>query len=545
MSVINMFKISENKKEDFISEMNKISSYCHDLEFNENMYKFILCSDLETEKTTISWGWVLNEFSAQASNLFKFPVAILYVEYSDNLYAFTFGNAFHKVDKYCDKDFAFNLARKFEYEEIKSTSQTNPNSNRHKVISSYTKSRYLEYGSGEAFLKLKGTIKLEDNFELFSKKIEIGTSMKFNMDGPCLEKIVELIQFIDSKSKEDDVTSIPLFQEVKEQELIEKMDCKLKANFDCEEFNISFTDFDIIGTMEVFYSQGTRYKLMYEGKSEFVDTLDADVLKNFCIKNEFEYSKILLDIRIKTYYDNNYGMEYKLKDLIDYNDDEEKCVLLKGIWYKYNDDYLDILKKSLNELNCYHDKNFDWDENLYAKKIKLAIDEYKQTDAAKGKTEKEILKEVKKKHYKEKLYNKIMSEKYDYQCKDRDLVTVDGKQKIELCDLYKNNCIYAVKIGNSSSKLSYAVTQMSLAMKYIKSEKIKYEHENIKKLTIVMILERNKQLNEDESGRININDLELLALKNSLDTWQKEARNLNYIPEIIIAYKPKRGELDE
>lgn len=537
MAVINMFKISKNKKDEFVESMQAIDSYDQKIILNDNEYQFTLCADLQSKSTTISWGWVLNEFSAQVSDLFKFPVAILYVEYLENMYAFTFGNAFHKVDKFCDKDFAFNLARKFEYEEIKSTSQTNPNSNRHKVINSYTKSSYLEYDSGEAFLKLKGTIKLEEGFDLFSKSIEVGTSIKFSMDNPCLERIIELIKYVANKYEENDVTSIPLFQEIKDLELIEKLDKGLKENFNFENFNISFSDFDIIGTMEVFYAQNTTYKLMCGNKWQCYDTLNEKILKSFCEEKGLIFNDILFDIVVKTYSDSGYGDKWTVKELIDYNDDVEKCVLLKGVWYKYNDDYLDMLEKSLNELLCYHEKNFDWDESAYNDKINAAVDEYKKINDTTGKTDDEIIKEVKKKHYKEKVYNQIISEKYGYECKDRDLLTIDRRQKIELSDLYKDDCIYAVKIGNTSSKLSYAVTQMSLAMKYIKSGKLKYEYKNVKRLAIVMVLEGKKQLNEDEHGVINVNDLELIALKNSLDTWQKEARHLNYNPEVIIAYK--------
>ena len=77
------------------------------------------------------------------------------MEINNSIYVATFGPSFYLVEKYCDRNFAFNIARKFEYEKVKSTSIANPNSNKNKVISSYLDSDYFEYDSGSAFLKIK------------------------------------------------------------------------------------------------------------------------------------------------------------------------------------------------------------------------------------------------------------------------------------------------------------------------------------------------------------------------------------------------------
>ena len=40
----------------------------------------------------------------------------------------------------------------------------------------------------------------------------------------------------------------------------------------------------------------------------------------------------------------------KVRQLIDFTVDEEKCVLSKGLWYQYNDDYLSYLRDSISEI---------------------------------------------------------------------------------------------------------------------------------------------------------------------------------------------------
>ena len=58
-------------------------------------------------------------------------------------------------------------------------------------------------------------------------------------------------------------------------------------------------------------------------------------------------------------------------------------------------------------------------------------------------------------------------EKSGYKNCDRKIEkTSDGK--LELMDVYKDETMYAVKIGASSSKLGYVVTQSSTALKHYK-----------------------------------------------------------------------------
>lgn len=79
---------------------------------------------------------------------------------------------------------------------------------------------------------------------------------------------------------------------------------------------------------------------------------------------------------------------------------------------------------------------------------------------------------------------------------------------------------------------------MSTAMKVIKKQLIMDDlYKNIRNVVLVLILKRKSQLTISENNKININELNMLALKNSLDVWQKEAIKLKFHPKVIIAYK--------
>ena len=128
-----------------------------------------------------------------------------------------------------------------------------------------------------------------------------------------------------------------------------------------------------------------------------------------------------------------------------------------------------------------------------------------------------------------------MERDYGFTNGDRSLKRIDNNYKFEIDDLQKDDAIYAVKIGNSYAKLCYVVDQLDLAMRCIKSKTIQIVNE-IKKVCIVLILGKKEGYPIGDEN-FDVNKLNYLALKNSLNNWQKNARTLNYIPELIIGYK--------
>ena len=117
MAIFNLFKINETRNEIFkelYNSSNKFSVTCDGEEFILTLY-----TDVEQyQPTSLSWNWLLTEAKLNVKTYFKQPKAILYLVYNDIIYALSFGSAFYDVDKYCDKDFAFNFARKFKYKKI-------------------------------------------------------------------------------------------------------------------------------------------------------------------------------------------------------------------------------------------------------------------------------------------------------------------------------------------------------------------------------------------------------------------------------------------
>lgn len=536
MAIFNLFKISNLKKDNFFNIYrpdNNEKTKLKTLTINDEQVEFFVFSDIESaQPTNLNWNWLVQQTELPMRQIFKSPKAILYTIYNDDVYALSFGMAYLDVDKYADKDFAFKFARKFNYKKIKSTSLINPNSNKSKTIVSYVDNEYFEYDTGGAYLKIKGQVVLDNDFDLFKSSIEVGTSIKLSVDNPSLEKFFQIVKYVNNRVLTiNDLSRIPLFQQIKDKNKLNELDEYLKNNFDIESCNISFSDFDIIGTNEVFYSQTASNLVSCNGKRECLDYLTIDNIKTFCEKKGIDYKENFFDIKVKV---DETNKAFSLKELIDYPIENENCVLIKGEWYQYNNDFVESLRESLIHLDCKYDSKFNWDEQAYNQFIETKKTEYRAQDEYKNFDDGELTKEVKKKYYKEMVYNKIMAEKYDFDCGDRCFVKIGSTSNIELYDLYKDGCIYAVKIGNSSGKLCYCVDQMTTAMNSIKNHAVNFDKE-VKDVCVVLILKKQQKY-PNETGYFDADMLGYIALKNALNNWMREARNLFYNPHVIIGY---------
>ncbi len=68
----------------------------------------------------------------------------------------------------------------------------------------------------------------------------------------------------------------------------------------------------------------------------------------------------ILDIKVVSLYNGQPVVTNLVKNLIDYTDDNKNCLLSKGIWYKYNEDYLNYLRDSIAEIPVEYHPEFDF-----------------------------------------------------------------------------------------------------------------------------------------------------------------------------------------
>lgn len=532
MSIINVFRLLPEKIEEFKQTVARCDPYGGHRTYQGHLYNLSLYIYNEPIEKEINWSWLLAEFGAPTINVLKQSWAILLIESTTNKYALTFGNAFYYVDKFCDRDFAFKLARKFKYKKVNMTTQSAPNTNKSKTITSYIDNNYFEYESGESFVKIKGNVVLEPEFQIFKSGIEIGTSIKFTTESNSIYNCLGIIDRIEKELGHDDVTKIPVFFRVREPELLDTLNTRLLEAISSDELQIHFSDFDIIGTKEVFHAESTKISIRYSRSRKVIPELTKSAIIEFCRDRGLDYSKVILDLTVSVENASDQSFDYSIKELIDFTDEENCCVLMKGVWYRYNNDYLQALEASLMDLIIEYDPSWNWNAERYAR---LIDSKYIPSDYP-DKTEAEAKKYLReKKYYPEFGYNTIMMEDFQYILEDRKFTRTDSGEQIEVADLYKDNAVFTVKIGSSSSKLCYAIDQLSTSLKLIKKNAISYDRP-IRDTVVWIILERHAELPIID-GRVSLAALKMIVFKNKLDAWQKEMKQYNFNPILRVCYK--------
>lgn len=531
MAKLNLYKIDQNKKEDFLQNLQEELNFINTKEkqnTNQELYKFSLYNYFPAADKSLSWNWLLSEFDEDGFSYKTNPRAIVTITKSNNMYVITFGSAYFLVDKFCDRKFAFEFAKRSEYKDIKTTALNAPNSQRNKVINSYNRCSELIYDSGQSYSKIKANMKVDEGEERFNGTIEIGTSIRFSMKENSINNIVKIIDYVEQTLEKDIIHNIPLFLEVG-RERIEELDCKLIKNLKNKNAEVKFSEFDIIGVNETFNHSDLGFNIRFRDNVEFIEELDCDTIVEFIDTYKIDNEDIL-NIEIEIIND-EFSQVKSLKEIIDFTDDTEKVVISNGIWYEYNDDYLNYLKESIAELDVEYESEYDDFDNIYIKYIDDIYNAEKDKTENIGMTEDEIKNKLKKKSYKERVFNVMREEKDGFENHDREIETANGN-KFELMDLYKDKTMYAVKIGNSSAKLSYAIEQSIVAMRMLKTKNIELD---VEKICIWLVLERKQKL-KTENGKVDLNDLDMLMLKNRIDSWKKEIRVAGYKPIIKINY---------
>lgn len=540
MGSVNLYKIDNEKQQMFFQElsrkMDNLDTIFLERQDEHQKYGCTLYMSRRDDNKELSWNWVLQEFNQQPIEIPVMPKCVIVIKSEDGkTYAVTFGYAYFLVDKFCDRDFGFNFARKLSYDEIKTTTLTTPNSRRNKTVNTYVNYSELEFDSGESFAKLKAKLKLPEDFTLYKASIEVGSSIRLSTYEESMERLIDLILHVEyTLIHEEDKYNIPVFSKVRDSERLAKLEDNLIAAIRENPSQINISELDIIGVTEIFNHNDSEFILRYRGKNKSISLLSNEEIQLFCEENDWNYSESLLDITVISQYNGSPVVTKRVKDLIDYTDDQERCLLSKGVWYQYNEDYLSYLRDSIAEIAVEYHPEFDFTNVSYDQFIDRKYKQEKDDHKYVGKSPVEIKNILKKKYYAERAFNLLREESNGFENYDRDETRV-GDFKVEKMDLYKDGMMCAVKIGNASSKLCYAVDQSLTALKLYKKHQLHIMKE-VSTIVLWFVLERQDHI-EDENGRPQLEDLDMLMLKNRLDQWKKEVRLQGLKPLIYINYR--------
>lgn len=543
MSSINLYKIEYNQCENFLEKLNSSefeNRYTQKIEKDGFQFEFSLFFYENGSEKRIPWNWVLEAFEQDPLKVSQSPRAIILIELDNDgeeeKYAITFGTAFFLVDKFCDREFAFDFATRLHFNSVKTTTLTSPNSNRNRMINTYVDYNEIDFESGESFAKLKATISDITDPPLFKPTIEIGNSIKFVMENDELSSIAEILLFIFKTLKCNKINKIPLFKPVKDEKLLldleSYLDVELLKSTDTID-EISTIELEIIGASEVFNHLDNEVEFKFNRKqAERCQYLSLECFKKYCEKNNIKTIEDIKSVNITHFRNGEKVVTKKIKECIDYTVDALHGVLYKGEWYEYNADYLEYLNESTNEIINIYRPQYNFNATIHDAFLKSI---YKENfpDAVESNYLKNMEK-LKDKYYTEYSFNCLRENDGLFTNYDR----INTSIGFEMMDLYeKESCtMFAVKMGGTSSKLCYVVDQSLAALKGLKGEH-RQSFPEIKQVGLWFIFDKTKPHKLKTLESIDLSDVKMIMLKNRLDHWKKQVRLAGLQPVLYINYK--------
>lgn len=474
----------------------------------------------------LSWKWVLDNFHIEADEQASRPKAVVLFESSIGCFAATFGHSYFLVDNHCDRDYPFSLARRIEFENIKTITLNSQSTTRNRMIYSYLECTELEFESGEAYAKLKANAKLPDGFALFKSSLQFGTSISFITPTKDLVSVANFISYAENAIlKRPELHKIPIYSEIIQEEVIQDEEEKLIQKLNKSSSTIMPMEIEIVGTNEIFQSDDYEYELKYRGSRFLTNELSSQSIMQFMKAESITPLSKMLEIKVILYKDGKSVSTRTVHDYIDCVNDESQCMLLQGRWYHFNLDFIDYLNDSIREIPTKYDEKYDFNKAEYDKFLK---DKESEPD------NKLSTIEIKSKYYFERYFN-IIREEDGFINFDRKNFSYAG-HRYETCDLLDQNTVYAVKIGSSADKLTYAITQSETSLQLFKSGHNEYPN-GISKIGLWFILERKTLLRTNEDGNPDLNDIASISLKIQLDRWKKKIISAGLKPVVFINYK--------
>ncbi len=536
MSLINIYKIKKEYEKDFLklikeNSYKRLGKKIHKLDYDISLYDYTENGN----KVEIGWEWIYTLFNQKSPSSYNTPRALVLLQKEDETYSITFGLSYFLVTKFSDQNWPIEFAKRLKFEDIKSTTLTNPNSKKNKSINSYINYTALDFDSGEALNKIKGKATTTIQLDFITQNHEIGNSIKLaTKQKPTLEELCKLINYINETITKEVVTQIPSFEEINDKNAIHILDEDFVQSiittktFDVDEFQIEGTSINCASDNTV--------QLWYEKKHKNVDEISYNSIDNFFTEKNLTWTIDSINgLVIKIIKDTQLITKKRLKEVVYFTNEQTQSVLISGKWYKFNHDYMAYLSSSLSEISVIYDQTYDYSKTEYNDFIDQKVSTEKQNPEYQSLTDDKIREKIKDKWYPEYYYNNMLADKYGFKLLDRDFEYLNN-HKIEIADLYKDECLYAVKIGNSASKLSYTIDQSYNAIELIKKNQIQF-HDKITKIGLWLVLTRKPLPLKEDKKTPDINKLDMIILKNKINEWKKKIRLLGYAPIIRINYE--------
>ncbi len=512
MARYNIYKINKDKETELQEKMLSVEL---SITGQKNIDGFTLSFYLSERPHPVPIWWVelYREFlpaGTNPKNLAHF--AVLIISNANLCYAISMGKTHFYLKDFCDINFGINLAERIADEKhLKLKNSKLFGGKRNKAIVAYQANSELEFDSGESiqFIKAK-TIDPERWGEVAS----FGNSVLLKLDLSS-DDLPDLVLAIERELEEAPKMLIPRATAVTDPVKLNELDRKLTKTILAIESGSSIQAAEpTVSGVDFIFLNKSDYRFIFNGRGEDVNgELTIDALRDFASRHSIDLAQSINDIKVKISDENDRGFTHPVKFFLDFTDDD-RFFLLDGVWHEFNQNYIDFLKKQV-------------DERIDVETFEIDL----SSSACEAWRSSLSPTESKKPNYPEVYFN-LQRENDGYLNCDRDVSTLQGF-KIEKLDLWKDGTAFFVKIG-TPQKLGYAVDQAMATIKVLQntSTSIQIQGQDIKpaSMCIWFILDRKTHISK-------LSEINSLILLMKLAEWQRYCANAGYKAVVRIGYK--------
>lgn len=509
-------KINIYKIEDIQGLKNQLSFNYIKATLSKQIGEYEVCFyyKIDDEKE-IKWINIFKEFEVDENPTQKGYRGILLFKKGENHYGIPFGYGGFLLQKFCVKEFGVSIGRKIKLQKLKRKGSTqNKNVGRKGTAITYQNTKRLDIQSGEIVTQL--SFEPEDK-ERFGKRIDLGKSIKINKSIGINEDLTDLIDHISELENTNVIINkIPYLIKVTDDEDIKELDnlmfFEIISSKD-NELDLSSNEMNVIGSSIYFEDQFT-IALKYPGFSEIlIKNLTISEILEYCSSNDVPVADMIYNGKIVYRDDDNKSLfSDRIYNYLSFDINNKMSVLFEGKWYKYNEDFIDIIHTKLLRISFVYDDKYN---DLKKRANNSGIDGL----------------------YTEDRINKYLELEYGMKNIDRNLFIVDyegalsdNKFRIELGDLVINDTKFcALKQGDYKS-FTYCMEQSELAGETINRNLRKITTEfgvkDIDTLSCWFLLKRNIPIKEN--GNVDILSINSIMFKRKLVQWFDKVTSLGF-----------------
>ncbi|HEY9804691.1 MAG TPA: DUF6119 family protein [Leptolyngbyaceae cyanobacterium] len=497
MPKYNIYRINQDKKQNLINKLTLVDlEEISEKQVDDFNFQFFFSK--KPDEIHIWWANIFEEFLEgleQPKNLMYFGV--LLISNDDLCYAVSLGKSHFYLRQFCDPDFGLNLAERIiDEKNLKLKNTKYYKSRKSKTITAYQLGSEISFDSGESMHYLKAkTI----NPSKWGETASFGSSVQFNLSKNPSD-LADFIKQIEEELKQPPRLDFPKTCIVKDIKIINELDNRLANAIikSAENTEINIEEFSVLG-IDFIFTDKSEYSLFlknHKKDKKNVEDLTLEELIKFVKEQNIDLSQKINDIYV--YRHNESGSPYSqpLKVYLDFIDEQERYCLIDGKWHKFNQSYLNYLKREVDSINLIYEDKFDIGSSIT-----------------------------------EDLFNKSRHKEDGYINFDKNLENLNG-YKIEKMDLYKDETLFFVKIGEPQ-KLSYVIDQATNTVKVLQNNeskiKIAEREIDVKNICLWIIFKRKNKISQ-------LSDVHSIIFHMKLVEWKKTVKDAGFLPLIKVNY---------